>query len=171
MEGLRSDIGGAQREAKEAKQEVQRESDRRQQAERDLAITIQASGRATRVGITQDLHKTPLKVEVASKPADTPERKRVRESLGSFVRDGMRMRDQLGSASTTPLSQIEAEGQRWFETVQAYLQANLGSSYVSQFLLTNTEMSPSDISAEKLPLWHGLNERIQNLNKFIDELK
>jgi hypothetical protein len=52
-----------------------------------------------------------------------------------------------------------------------YLRANLGSSYVSQFLLTNTEMWPSDITAEKLPLWHGLNERIQTLNKFIDELK
>src|ERR1700733_408843 len=32
-------------------------------------------------------------------------------------------------------------------------------------------MRPSDITAEKLPLWHGLNERIQTLNKFIDELK
>jgi hypothetical protein len=52
-----------------------------------------------------------------------------------------------------------------------YLRANLGSSYVSQFLLTNTEMRPSDITAEKLPLWHSLNERIQTLNKFIDELK
>ena len=175
---LRQDIGGAKTEAEGAKseaasarQEVQRESDRRQQAERDLATIIQASGQATRVGITQDLRKIPLKVEVTGKPADTPERKQIREVLGNFVRDGMRIRDQLASASTTPVSQVEADGQRWFEAVQAYLQTNLGTSYVSQFLLTNTEMNPSDITAEKLPLWHGLNERIQTLNKFIDELK
>jgi hypothetical protein len=174
---LRQDIGGAKTEAEGAKseaasarQEVQRESDRRQQAERDLATIIQASGQATRVGITQDLRKIPLKVEVTGKPADTPERKQIREALGNFVRDGMRIRDQLGT-STAPVSQVEADGQRWFEAVQAYLRANLGSSYVSQFLLTNTEISPSDIPAEKLSLWHGLNERIQTLNKFIDELK
>jgi hypothetical protein len=171
MESLQGDVGGAQQEAKQAKEEVQRESDRRQQAERDLVMAIQSSGQATRVGISQDLRRMPLKVEVTGKPADTPERKRIREVLGNFVRDGMRIRDQLASESTVPISQVQADGQRWFEAVQAYLQANLGSYYLSQFLLTNTEMSPSDITSERLPLWHGLNERVQTLNKFIDELK
>lgn len=175
---LRQDINGAKTKAEECKseaanatQEVQRESDRRKQAERDLVIAIQASGQATRTGIAQDLRKIPLKVEVTGKPADTPERRRIREVLGNFVRNGMTIRDQLASASTVPLSQTEADGQRWFEAVQIYLQANLGSSYVSQFILTNTEPTPSDVTADRLPLWHGLNERIQTLNKFIDELK
>jgi hypothetical protein len=168
---LRQDINGAKTKAEECKSEVQRESDRRTQAERDLVIAIQASGQATRAGISQDLRKVPLKVEVTGKPADTPERKQIRETLGNFVRDGMRIRDQLASTSVTPPSQVQADGQRWFEAVQVYLQANLGSSYVNQFLLTYTEMTPNDIMAERLPLWHGLNERVQTLSKFIDELK
>jgi hypothetical protein len=119
--GLRQDVadakteaGGAKSEAAGAKQEVQREDDRRQQAERDLALAIQASGQATRVGITRDLHKMPLKVEVTGKLADTPERKKIRETLGSFVQRGMAIRDQL--ATSVPVSQIEAEGQAWFES-------------------------------------------------------
>jgi hypothetical protein len=161
----------ASSEAESARREVQNESGRRQQAEKDLATIIQSTGKATRAGIAQDLRKIPLKVEVTGKPADTPERKKVRDVLGTFVRDGMKIRDQLGSTSTISVSQVEIDGQKWFDAVQAYLLANLGSSYVSQFLLTNTELSPSDIPPEKLPLWHGLNERIQTLNKFIDELK
>lgn len=86
--GLKQDIGGARieaqsarSEAESAKEEVQSESGRRQQAEKDLAIIIQATGKATRIGITQDLRKIPLKVEVTGKPADTPERKRIREGV------------------------------------------------------------------------------------------
>ena len=86
--GLKQDIGGARieaqsarSEAESAKEEVRSESGRRQQAEKDLAIIIQATGKATRIGITQDLRKIPLKVEVTGKPADTPERKRIREGV------------------------------------------------------------------------------------------
>ena len=168
---LRNDVGGAKKEAEQAKQEVQRESARRQQAEHDLGIAIQSTGQATRVGITEDLHKIPLRVEVTDRHADTPEKRRIREALGNFVREGMRLRDELASTSTIPLSKVGEDGQKWFEAVQAYLGTNLGQSYVSQFALTNTELTPSDIAAEKLSLWHGLNERIQTLNKFIDELK
>jgi hypothetical protein len=166
---LRQDIDGAKIEAEGARREVQRESERRQQAERNLETIIQSSGQATRVGITQDLRKIPLKVEATGKSADTPEKKRIRETLGNFVQRGMVIRDQLATA--VPVNQIEAEGQVWFEEVQLYLQTNLDSSYVNQFRLTHTEPNPSDIPAEKLPLWHGLNERIQTLDKFIDQLK
>lgn len=170
MMQFQQDVDGAKDEAKGAKQEVQRESDRRKQAERDLAIIIQASGQATRIGITQDLRKIPLKIEATGKPPDTPERRGIREALGEFARRGMAIRDKCARDDLTP-KQIETEGQAWFEEVQTYLKAKLDSSYLSQFILTHTEESPSTVRAEMLPLWHGLNERIQTLAKFIDELK
>lgn len=167
---LRQDIGGAKSEAQSAKLEVQSESARRQQAERDLAIIIQASGQATRAGITQDLHKIPLKVEVNGKPADTPERKQIREALGQFVQRGMSLRDRC--ATDVPVKQLETEAQVWFTEAQIYLTKNLDSSYLSQFLLTHPDpLTPGSVRPEMLPLWHGLNQRVQTLDRFIDELK
>ena len=63
--------------------EVENESKRRQSAENDLALAVRISGQETRSGITQDLRKTPLKVDVVQKPADTPEKKRIRGTSGS----------------------------------------------------------------------------------------
>jgi hypothetical protein len=157
-------------EAQGAKQEVETESVRRQQAEKDLSIIVQKSGRATRLGISEDIRKTPLKVEVNGKPADTPERKRIREALGNFVRRGMALRDRC--VTDSPEKQLEVEAQAWFEEVQQFLQSNLDSSYLSQFLLTHPDpLRPAHISEEMLSLWYGLNERIQSLSAFIDQLK
>lgn len=162
-------IGGLQDDIREAKQEVKNESKRREEAERYLTLAVRVSGQETRSGITQDLRKIPLKVDVTQKAADTPEKKRIRGELGEFARRGMEIRDKL--ATDAPLKQVEDEGQEWFVGVQSYLKKNLEPSYLSQFLLTHVEFSPSTIPSEKLPVWHGLNERIQTLDRFIDELK
>jgi hypothetical protein len=166
MADLAQGMTAAKTESQEAKEGVKNESVRRQQAESDLKILIDASSKATRIGIAEDLRKTPLKA-IPSK-VDTPEKKHIREVLGTFVQEGMKLRDRLDK---TPAPVIEPEAQQWFEKVQVYLNSTLGSSYVSQFLLTNVEQSPSLIPTDNLSVWHGLNERIQTLNKFIDELK
>jgi len=168
---LRQDVKGARTEAQSATQEVQNESSRRQQAERDLAIIIQSSGKATREGIAQDLRKIPLKVEVNGHPIqDVGEKKRIREALGTYMQRGMELRDRC--ATDVPEKELEAEAQRWFGEVQQYLRQNLDSSYLNQFLLTHPDpLTPGKVRQEMLPLWHGLNQRTQNLNRFIDQLK
>lgn len=166
---LNNTLGSVRTDLKNFSSRADIEVARREQAEKDLMLGMVAVGKDTRAGIAQDLRKIPLKVEASGKSADTPERKRIREALGVFVQRGMAIRDQLGT--TVPVNQIEGEGQAWFDEVQLYLQTNLDSSYVSQFRLTHTEPNPSDIPAEKLSLWHGLNERILTLDKFIDQLK
>lgn len=162
IDGLQTDIRGA-------KAEVESESKRRQKAETDLTLAVRVSGQETRSGITQDLRKIPLKVDVVQKLADTPDKERIRGDLGELARRGMVIRDKL--ATDAPLKQVEDEGQEWFDEVQSYLKKNLEPSYLNQFLLTHVELSPSAIPPDKLPVWHGLNERIQTLDRFIDELK
>ena len=171
IEALRQDVKAARTEAQNANQEVQGESSRRQQAERDLAIIIQSSGRATREGIAQDLRKIPLKVEVNGQPIqDLGEKKRIREALGNYMQRGMDLRDRC--ATDVPEKELEAEAQGWFGDVQQYLRQNLDSSYLNQFLLTHPDpLTPGGVRQEMLPLWHGLNQRTQNLNRFIDQLK
>lgn len=169
VNALNNTIGSVRIDLKNLGSREELEVARREQAEKDLMVGMVAVGKQTRVGIAQDLRTIPLKIEATSKSTDTPEKKRVREALGNFVQRGMAIRDQL--ATTTLVSQVETEGQKWFDEVQLYLQTNLDSSYLSQFRLTHTEPTPSDIPPEKLPLWHGLNERVQTLDKFIDQLK
>ena len=81
----------------------------------------------------------------------------------------MEIRDKL--ATDAPLKRVEDEGQEWFDGVQSYLKKNLEPSYLNQFLLTHPELPPSAIPPDKHPVWHGLNERVQTLDRFIDELK
>ena len=104
--------------------------------------------------------------------SDTPkeDKRQLRESLGKFVDRGMTIRDRCGDPGVNK-AQLEADAQTWANEVVAYLKAHFDSSYVDQFRLTHTELNPSDIPAEMLPLWHGMNERVQTLDRFIDQLK
>jgi hypothetical protein len=97
------------------------------------------------------------------------ERKRLREALGQFVQRGMAIRDRI--AMNEPIDKLQIEGQSWANEVVDYLRNNFDSSYEQQFKLTHPELSPAIVPPDKLPLWHGLNERIQTLDKFIDQLK
>jgi hypothetical protein len=136
-----------------------------------LAINIQSSGKATREGIALHLRKNPLKVEVDGQPIhDAGEKKRVREALGNCMQHGMELPDRC--ATDLAEKDLELEAQHWFGEVQQYLRQNLDSSYLNQFLLTHPDpLRPGNVRDEMLPLWHGLNQRTQNLNRFIDQLK
>jgi hypothetical protein len=104
------------------------------------------------------------------RPKSEEEKTALREALGNFVQRGMALRDRT-SVGGTSKKQLEDESQKWFEEVQSYLQKNFDSSYVSQFQLTYTELTPADVPTEMLPLWHGINERTHTLDRFIDQLK
>jgi hypothetical protein len=171
IDALQFDIRGARAEAESAKQEVKSESSRRQKAERDLALIIENSGRATRRGVAEDIRKSPLRVEVTGQPLqDNREKRRIREGLGALMQRGMVLRDRCSTG--VPVEQLTREGEQWFEEVQRYLNDNLDSSYLDQFLLTHPDpLTPGSVRQEMLPLWHGLNQRTQTLSRFIDQLK
>jgi len=77
---------------------------------------------------------------------------------------GMELRDRCAT------DELEADAQSWFVEVQQYLRKNLDSSYLNQFLLTHPDpLTPGGVRQEMLPLWHGLNQRTQNLSRFIDQ--
>jgi hypothetical protein len=61
---LQRDIQDAKAEAQGAKEEMRIESSRRQQAEKDLLIALEGSGKATRQGVAEDIRKSPLRVEL-----------------------------------------------------------------------------------------------------------
>lgn len=176
--GLQKDISkaaaeaeSAKSEATAAKQEVRNESSRRQQAEKDLLIAVQASGKSTRQGVAEDIRKAPINVELAGQPIrDEARNRKVRETLGTFMRIGIALRDRC--ASDAPTSTLDREAQSWFDQVLVYLKANLDSSFADQFLMTvPTALSPGGVPQQRVGLWHGLNDRVQSLNRFIDQLK
>ena len=103
--------------------------------------------------------------EVNGKPIqDVGEKKRIREALGNYMQRGMELRDRCAT------DELEADAQSWFVEVQQYLRKNLDSSYLNQFLLTHPDpLTPGGVRQEMLPMWHGLNQRTQNLSRFIDQ--
>ena len=67
---LRDDVRTAKSEAQNARHDLENESTRRKQAERDLAIIVQATGKSTRDGVVSDIKKSPIKVQVEGLQAD-----------------------------------------------------------------------------------------------------
>lgn len=182
LTSVRSDLSNVQTQTTALQNQVkdltsaqQAEVGRRQQAEKDLAIIVQASGKATRQGVAEDIRKSPIQVEVNGQPIaqsamSAEEKKAIRQVLGNFLLQGQQLRDQC--ATDISVEQLTKTGQAWYDSVRTYLTLHLDSSYVSQFELTHPEpLSPASVRKEMLPLWYGLYERTQTLSKFIDELK
>jgi hypothetical protein len=101
----------------------------------------------------------------------TPEQKKeIRIALGNFMRMGETLRDRC--SSDPPASHLEAEADAWFVKVRAYLIARLDSSFDVQFEhITATAMEPGAVPHDRVGLWKGIDQRIETLNKFIDEFK
>jgi hypothetical protein len=68
---MKRDSKRARDDVQEARQDLKNESIRRQQAERDLALTVQGIPKATREGVAEDIKKSPIKVEVKGGVAES----------------------------------------------------------------------------------------------------
>lgn len=106
-----------------------------------------------------------------TRPDSQESKKRaIRESLATFMGKGIQLRNRC--RTDPPGSSLEAEAEKWFNDVQSYLRRNLDSSYAAQFVATGaTFFTPSGVPESRQPLWHGLNQRIETLDKFIDQLR
>jgi hypothetical protein len=101
---------------------------------------------------------------------ESAKRKKIREALGNLKVVGERLRERC--RSDPPGSTLEREAEEWFAAVQKYLGENLDSSYVSQFASSKvTLFSPNGVPEARQPLWHGLNQRAEVLDRFIDQLR
>jgi hypothetical protein len=181
---LESDIRSAKTEAQNARTEVsnartevQNESARRQQAEKDLLLTIQGTTAATRKGVAEDIRKTPLKVSGAGARSDEEKTKReaIRVKLGYMMNGG---RGLMGfcitppqrSSSMPPFS-CEQETRNWEIRCAEYVVKNMDASYLSRF---ESATGPG-------VTWPGADQKTNNilwrlkcqtdvLEKFIQEL-
>ncbi len=120
--------------------------------------------------------KASVATNVTRKPpasAGSSERQRkqqIRQKLGDFMIQGIVLRDRC--ATDSPSSRLEMDADDWYGQVLAYLNKELDSSYDSQFRVnTPSAMQPPGVPRARLGLWILLDEKVQSLNKFIDQLK
>ena len=101
----------------------------------------------------------------------TPEQKRdVRLTLSDFMQKGEVLRTRCSSDCTNP--KLEKEADAWFSEVLAFLREHLDSSFVVQFEHTTvTALVPGAVPQQCLGLYRGIDQRVETLNKFIDEFK
>jgi hypothetical protein len=144
---------------------------RRQQAEKDLQLYIAGIGRITRAGVAADIRSSPIQVHVNGQPTRNPDEvRKVREALGRYLLQGVGLRDRCQSDPEG--STLEQEASAWYGEVTDYLQKNLDSSFVSQFVMTKLRtFNPNGVAEKRLPLWAGLDQRVETLSRFIDQLK
>ena len=102
----------------------------------------------------------------------TPEQKKqVRTALANFMLRGMSLRSRCSrTAQEDP--KLDDDAAQWFAEAQAYLSATLDASFVVQFANTHaTSLQPGGVPQERHGLWKGLDQRIDTLDKFIDQFK
>jgi outer membrane murein-binding lipoprotein Lpp len=68
---LQSEVTATKQQVTYARSDQQTESTRRQQAEKDLAVIVQGTGKSTREGVAEDIKKSPIKVQVAGGSVET----------------------------------------------------------------------------------------------------
>jgi hypothetical protein len=108
---------------------------------------------------------------VGPESATAEQKKDIRIALSGFMRAGDTLRDRCSSDS--PNSQLEAEADAWFSQVVIWLRNHLDASFDAQFEHTTSSPlgPPSNTPANRAGLWRGVDQRVETLNKFIDEFK
>ena len=69
---LQSDLKETKQQVTDARVETNAESIRRQQAEKDLGLTIHSVEKSTREGVASDVRKSPISVQVNGVPETAP---------------------------------------------------------------------------------------------------
>jgi hypothetical protein len=148
---------------------------RREQAEHDLAIIVQSTGKATRQGVAEDIKNNPLKVSVNGVGGHTDaERKRredVRVHLGYLMSEG---RAIMAFCLNPPPAQMnfscDAAAKQWQVKAGEYIRTNMDASY-SQRFASATGLGVSWNTDEKTnSILIGLKHHTDALETFIKEL-
>ena len=135
---LGKEISDAKREAQNVRADLQSESARRQQAERDLAIIVQGTGQTTRAGISDDLKKTPFKVQVSGLSTTVVNQSKM-SKLAGFVADGNRVKQNVPAttADQTTVDTWLASVERWWKGAEGFL----GTECTPQALAVGSDLT------------------------------
>ena len=122
---LRKETEKLRGETDQLRSEHKTEVARRQQAERDLAIIVESTGRSTRTGVADDIRKSPISVNIQGQPTAkaAAKKRRIREALAAYMQQGTSLRDRC--RTDDPNSKLEQEADAWYVEVKQYLKANL----------------------------------------------
>jgi hypothetical protein len=93
-----------------------------------------------------------------------------RESLARFVASGRRLRDRC--LTDPPNSSLDREADRWFTDVLSFLRGSLGAASVSAFMNPRPAGAvPEGIAEDRIPLWRGLDQRLEALNRLQEKVR
>lgn len=108
---------------------------------------------------------------IGPESASAEQKKDIRIALSHWMALGETLRDRC--SSDPPTSQLDTEANEWFQQVDLWLRSHLDISFDIQFKhVTPSPLGPpSRVPSERDGLWRGINERVETLNKFIDEFK
>lgn len=131
-----------------------------------------------RVGFLQDQIKAlQQQQELISKGQEQAQKeqehkRQVREQLAKFLQEGLGLLQHCSSDPPENTPKLTADATAWMNRVIVYLKHNLDDSYVTQFESTTTTLfNPNGVSPDRLPLWHGINQRNDTLKIFMQNLR
>jgi hypothetical protein len=126
LTGLRTSLRVLTSKSDHLALKADQESARRQQAEKDMQLMVQAAFHATRTGVADDLRKAPINVAVSDA---VPINQAKMDALVSVVLRGrtVRGRAPLKNAPTEAIEPWLAAYSTWWSDVATYLRANCRS--------------------------------------------
>jgi hypothetical protein len=172
---LQANVDAAKGETETLRHEMQNEVARRQQAERDLAVIIQTTGKQTRVGVAEDIRKSPINIQIAGQGSEivrtTEERKEISAKLTEYMLSGMKLRERC--KTDPPDSPIDQDAQQWFDQAADYIREKLGADFMAQFINPKLagRINYVGVPEKRQTLFVGIDQRIETISKFLDEVK
>lgn len=150
----------------------QAEVGRREQAEKDLAIIVQGTGKATRRGVADDLRKSPLQVDLNGGPLQDPAEIAKRQEIVKQLTTYSTAMTALmhGCEVKEPRPELGTQADRVVNEAYNYLQNNK-PSYAARFAAANgPTYTLSDVPQINNNVWNYLNLRNQVLTEILKEL-
>lgn len=160
LTSVRGELKDVQSQVKTLTDNQQTELARRQQAEKDLMLALEATSKATRQGVAEDIKKGPLKVWVSGAGGHSDEEKKkraaVRAELGNFMSEA---RSLMNFCVKPPSPNFSCENAvtQWNMKCLTYIRENVESSYAARF------SSASGLSMS----WSGVDDKTNNILNFL----
>jgi hypothetical protein len=146
---------------------------RREQAEKDLAIIVQSSGKAIREGVAEDIKKSPIAVSVTNGAKISPEDDaKFAEQIEKMVSIGSVLQKQF--IETYDIAAVKSQWVKWTNDTTASLHRLAGASYVIQFKNAHGSAMmgcPTAHSIEVCGYWQDIQGKKDSLSSMLTELR
>ena len=173
ISNLTSHITEVKRLLVNVRQEEEQNTAKREQAERDLAIIVQNTGKSTRAAVASDIKNTPIKIELRGQKTSDPAREeRLASMLGRMAEHGTQIQSAFESTGDT--ERLKKSWSTWVSKTSGWLAASLNASYAIQF--KNAQGSawmgcPSGKSMEGCGYWQDIQAKKTVLMNVITDIR